>query len=235
MAEAEPDQHADIDEWPNQIPPVLWPIPVDDTAALLGGEFSLVGRRVVVGTGQNGHWLYQQRATTPIHERDGDRVIGVLSEHDWYRHQRDPTYPVVPHSVPVDRAYYEMLVPMGDAAPVASDQSEIPPASRTASLVTEPIEPPVRWPRRATRDSFLTGARCWVLSQDGPIRAYRAVGEPRRREVGTVDLSNGLEGLDTPVVSAMVPLYPEPEWYRWMDTGEWPDFVLAEASLVFVE
>lgn len=235
MAEPESEQ-ASID-WPNRVPPVLWPVPVAETAALLGTEFSLVGKRIVVGTGSDGHWIYAQRAATPTHIRDGRQVIGVLSEHDWYRQQRDPTYPVVPHSVPVERAYYESLVPMGDASPVAGDQSDIPPASRTASLLTEPSEPPVRWPRRATGESFLTGARCWFLERDGPIRAYRAVGEPRRQEVGTVDFSNGLEGLDTPVVSAMVPLYAEPDWYRWMETGTDPDegLVIAEASLVFVE
>lgn len=235
MAEPEREQ-AGLD-WPDQVPPVLWPVPVSETPALLGEDFTLVGKRVVIGTGPAGQWVYEQRASTPIHERDGQSVIGVLSEAEWYRQQREPTYPVVPHPVPVELAYYEALVPMHDATPITPDQSDLFPASRSASLVTDPTEPPVRWPRRATSERFLTGARCWFLWRDGPIRAYRAVGEPRREEVGTVNLSRGLEGLDKPVVSTVVPLFHEADWYRWLDTGDSPDsgLVRAETNLVFLE
>lgn len=236
---AQPNQDPTGLAWVNQVPPVLWPVPVTETPQILGADFTLVGKRLVVSAaGANpGYWLYEQRAVTKIHDRNGQQVLGVVSESDWYRQQRDPTHPVVPHSVPVEQVFFEATVPMHDASPISPDQSDIRRDSRSASLVTDSTQPPVRWPRQATRERFVTGSRCWFLHREGPQRGYRAVGEPRRREVGTIDFSRGLEGLDTPIISTMIPLYRERDWYRWMDTGDRPEepLVLAETKLVYLE
>lgn len=223
-----------------QAPPVLWPVPIAETRSLFGADFTLIGARVIVGRADNhpGRWLYDQRAATKIHDRNGQRMIGVLSESDWYRQQRDPTYPAIPHSVPVELVYYETTVPIGDVGPRPTDQSDMPSYARCASLVTDPERPPIRWPRRATRERFVSGARCWLIREAGPDPGYRIVGEPRRAEVPTIDFDAGIEGLNTPVISSEVPVYSESNWYRWMDTGELPagdPVVLAEAALVWLE
>lgn len=224
--------------WDEQPPPVLWPVPIADTASLFGAHFTLPGQRVVVGHGARDRWLYDQRAATTIHERGGQQMIGVLSESDWYRQQRDPAYPAVPHPVPVEQVYYETGVAMDDAAPTVPDQSDIPHYARSASLVTDPERPPIRWPRPASRERFVTGARCWLIRNAGPEPGYRVAGEPRRGEVGTIDFNAGLEGLDTPVISSVLPVYGESSWYRWMDTGELRDddrAIFVEVVLVSLE
>lgn len=236
---AEPDHIPDKAVWDPQPPPVLWPVPAVEAPALAGDDYSLTGRRVVVGAARGvGEWAYDQRAATPIHERNGQQVIGVLPESDWYRQQRDATVPVVPRPVPASRVFVDVTVPVdAEAAPAASDQSDLRVEARSASLVSDPNLPPVRWPRQATGERFLTGARCWCPQQHGPEQGWRVVGEPRRREVPVLDFSSGLDGLDTPMTSTAVPLWPEADWYRWLDTGEPPaqSIPIVETHMVYLE
>jgi hypothetical protein len=195
----------------------------------------LVGQRVIVGDPQAGTWVYEQRAATRIHRLDGEQVLGVVAEVDWYRRQRDPGYLMVPHPVPVERVFVEVPEYSG-RKPVVLDQSDLLPSRRSRSLVSRLDVPPSRWPRRADREGAVTGARCWIATQDGFRGDLRAIGEPRREETGTLNLSGGLEGLDKVVVAAMVPLCVEADWYRWQDTGQRPrQLFLVESQLVYLE
>lgn len=228
--------------WWRQVPPVLWPMPVLDALRMLDTSWSIEGRRVIVADDSDELvqriWLYELRAATKVHERGGEQVVGIVPEVDWYRQQRDPTYPAVPRPVPVSQLFVELAVHVAeDEQPTLPDQSDVPPSARCASLVPDPAAPPVRWPRVATQERHLTGARCWVLHQDGPRPGWRAVGEPRRAEVGTIDFSAGLDGLDRPTVSTVMPVCREDGWYRLLDTGDLGSTPLAsaEVSLVYLE
>lgn len=230
-------QDTDVGSWAEQVPPVLWPVPIAEAGSLVE-EFDPIGCRVVVShQPHTGRWVYQQRAFTRIHEYQGAPSIGVIPELDWYRQRRDPSYVAVPHPVPVERVFVELGMPMRGEQPVPPDQSELRPSARSASLVTDLDSPPVRWPRRANGQEFVTGARCWVIDSGGPRRDWRAVGEPRKSEVGTIDFTQGLDGLDQPTVSTMIPLLREPDWYQLIDTGgsQTDEVLLAESYLVFLE
>lgn len=222
-----------------QVPPVLWPVPLLEALDLLGGPAQLPGRRIVVGDldeSWQGHWLYEQRAVTQPHLLNDATCVGVLAEVDWYRQQRDSTYAAVPHPVPAARVYLEFEHPVGADTPTVPDQSDLAQERRSNSLVADPTVPPVRWPRRADGELRVTGARCWMLSHLGIESGFRAVGEPRREEVGTIDFRHGLEGLDEPVISTSLPLIAESEWYAWHDTGRSPSQrSMVEAALVWLE
>lgn len=124
-----------------------------------------------------------------------------------------------------------------DDEPVPPDQSGITPDGRAARMVTDVSSPPVRWPRRATTVTSVLGARCWIVTPDGVLPAYRALSEPHPSEVGSIDFSAGLEGLDQPVVTTMVILCHEADYYRWADNGRAADVDVykVEASLVWLE
>lgn len=224
----------------HEVPPVLWPVPLVDALDLIGGPPALPGRRIVVGdqaADRVGHWLYAQRAATRPHTLDGAICVGVLAESDWYRRQRDASVPAVPHAVPAARIYLEVEHAIGPGDESSSpDQSDLAPERRSASLVAEPAVPPVRWPRRADRELRTTGARCWILGEHGIQSGFRAVGEPRRREVGTVEFGGGLDGLDDPVISTSLPVVVESDWYAWHDTGTSPPrHWIVESALTWLE
>ncbi|MFD9964853.1 hypothetical protein [Amycolatopsis sp. NPDC058986] len=236
MPEPEPEHTVTGADWTTQRPPVLSPVPVT-TALRLHGQLELIGQRVVVGDPRSGAWVYDQRAATKVHARDGQKMVGVVAEVDWYRQQRDPAYPVVPFSVPADRVWFELTDMVDpDAAPAPLDQSDLLPGYRSVSLVSDPTMPPVRWPRRADGERAVTGARCWLVMESGVHGGFRAAGEPRRSEVPAVNLSRGLEGLNQPVIGTIIPLYREMDWYRWQDTGDLPRQRFdAESQLVYLE
>ncbi|HEY3479623.1 MAG TPA: hypothetical protein VGL02_12070, partial [Streptomyces sp.] len=201
---------------------MLWPVPVADAGAFLGDADQVEGERVVIRDDipDAGRWIYDLRAATRVHDRDGKQFIGVLPEAEWYRRQRDDTCLAVPRSIPAEQVYIEIPTPVDPGtAPAPADQSDIP-YHRTRQLVSNPGEPPIRWARRATEERFVTGARCTILTGEGFKRGYRAVGEPRRGADPKLRFDAGLDEFDKPRPTAMIPLVGEDAWYRWQDTGQ---------------
>lgn len=218
---AQPDSGTSRNWW-DLVPPVLCPAPLTDPTVQADPE-ALIGARVILGSPVAGTWLYDQRAVTKIHERDGQTLIGVLSEVDWYRQLRDPTYLAVPASVPIERVFVELPEDPGPgAAPAQPDQSDMLPGGRSVSMVSHPSIPPVRWPRRSDRERFITGARCRLVLRDGVLDGFRVAGEPRRATSDVLNLSGGLEDLNTPPIVATAPVLRESDWYAWSDTGVHP-------------
>lgn len=227
-----------IDDRRTERPPVLWPVSITEAPALLSDQqqTDLLGHRVVVSSATDGVWYYDMRLVAPPHTYEGDRVVGVLPEIDWYRQQRDPTHIAVPRSVPVERVWYEIETEMpSDASPTPLPQDDIPPKFRSAHLVPSIESPPVRWPRlSSTVTGGITGARCSI----GGHRGYRIGCEPYRQEAeGRLHFWGGLEELDRPVFTTCVRLLDEETWYQALDQGGEFDAGVGqvETSLVWLE
>lgn len=239
MAHVERTGAQDCDWWQKK-PPVRLPVPLAQAADLVTGELTIPGSRVIIGDSTNDIWLYDQRAATGIHPYQDGQAVGVLPESDWFRVRRDPSYVAVPHTVPVDQVWIEFLASSDDGEPILPYQEDIAPESRSQRLVPDIKSPPVRWPRLATKVTSVLGARCWIVSPDGVLPGFRALTEPYRTKPGTVprvNLREGLDGLDKPVVTTSVTVTHERDWYRWKDTGDTRDMMLIEieTSLVWLE
>lgn len=222
-------------------PPVLWPVSLTEAPAMAGETdiSPLIGRRVVIRSHQHraAAWSYDMRLMTPPHAYDGERVVGVVPEIDWYRHQRDETYVVVPRPVAIDRVWYEVEQTVSaEDEPVPVPQDDIRARDRSAELVVDVDCPPVRWPRRATSvPAMMAGGRCWI----GANSSFRVVSQPYRHEVAGMDLSRGLDGLDEPVHAPVMHVVDEADWYRMIDgyVGTNDEFKIfqVQASLVWLE
>ncbi|GLY54840.1 hypothetical protein Lesp01_84950 [Lentzea sp. NBRC 102530] len=212
------NERADL-EWWQQAPPVLMPVPAVEAGPLKG-------KRVVVVDADRGLWLYEQRAVTEPHVRNGVPVIGVLDEAAYYLSQDEPDAVVVPRSQPLDTLWVEKPVDVGNTSPIPPAQDDLAKSARTKSLVVDLDRPPVRWLRFAPHELEVTGARAWVLTRDGYEFGVRVLGEPRRHKFeGAIDWSKGIESLDKPAVGTAVPVCSEIRWYRWRRTGEAPQQV----------
>lgn len=216
---AQPDRNTASEDWWEAEPPMQFPVRLTEVDSYLGRELELPGRRIVVGNPAKG-WLYDQRAATKIHTSATGPAVGVLPEADWYRAQRDSSFCPVPHTVPVDRIWVEMRMPMGGATPPRPDQSDIVEHGRALAMVPDLFVPPARWPRRATEVSSVVGQRCLIVTEDGVRDGFRALSEPFRTEfIETISFGEGLEDLADPEASTMIRLCEEAHWYRWKDTG----------------
>ena len=227
-------------DWRLDVPPVLWPVPVMDACELLPDKTSLadlIGHRVVLGDPVAGLYFYDVRLVIAPHMHQGAQVVGVVPEIDWYRRERDDTAAVVPTPVPVTRVWYEVGKYMEPTdQPIPLSQDDVQPARRSAHLVPRVDEPPVRWPRNCAEMIGVTGARCWL----GARPNFRIASEPvKQQDPSGVDLTQGLDGLDKPVVAPVVRVLREADWYRQLDTGADRSRNLeiwhAEASLVWLE
>jgi hypothetical protein len=226
-------EHAAPLEWWQQAPPVLMPVPAVEAAA----KAELAGKRVVVVDATRGLWVYEQRAVTEPHSRNGRQVVGVVDEASYWHMLDDPSAAVIPRSQPVETLWVEQPVDVGNTSPVPLNQDDLPRSARTKSLVVDATRPPVRWLRFAPHESEVTGGRAWVLTPDGPTRGLRVLGEPRRWTfANAIDWSKGLEGLDQPALGTAVPVCTEQAWYRWRRTGDAPVAVeFFPTALVWLE
>jgi hypothetical protein len=217
-------------EWWQKAPPVLMPVPAAEAG-------QLTGKRVVVVDAARGLWLYEQRAVTEPHVRNGVQVVGVLDESAYWHSQDEPDAVVVPRSQPLDTLWVEKPVDVGNTSPIPPAQDDLARSARTKSLVVDLDRPPVRWLRFAPHELEVTGARAWVLAPDGYEFGVRALGEPRRHKFeGAIDWSKGIESLDKPAIGTAVPVCSEIRWYRWRRTGEAPQQVeWYPTSLVWLE
>lgn len=233
---AQPDRDAASEEWFEAEPPMQFPVRLAEASKYLGREPEMPGQRIVVVDPNKG-WLYDQRAATKIHDSEAGPAVGVLPEADWYRARRDPAFCPVPHTVPVDRVWVEMRMPMGDDPPPRPDQSDIVEHGRAVAMVADVFVPPARWPRRATEVSSTVGQRCWIVTENGLREGFRALSEPYRIEfVDTISVGDGLEDLADSEASTMIRLCEESSWYRWKDTGSTRfDVYQVESYLVWVE
>jgi hypothetical protein len=195
----------------------------------------LAGKRVVMCDADQGIWVYGQWAVTEPHDRDGETVVGLLDSADWYRRKRDPEHVIVPRSHPLSGLWVELPQDVGNVSPIPPDQSDVRPAFRTKSIVADLSRPPVRWLRFSQFETEVNGSRCWVLTPSGASPAWRACGEPRRKVYSTIDLTDGLDGLDKPVVGTVVPVCLEEEWYQWRQTGQPPRLRRIPTQLVWLE
>lgn len=221
--------------WQWRAPPMLMPVPAADVQPL-------TGQRVVVFDRDHNHdhnrsiWVYGQWAVTEPHDRDGETVVGLLDEADWYRHQREPEHVVVPRSHPLSGLWVELPQDLGNVARPQPDYADVRRSLRTTSIVADLTRPPVRWLRFGMLETELTGSRCWVLTPEGPQSAWRVCGEPRRGSyTTTINFNDGLDGLDKPVIGTLVPACPEDAWYRWRQTGEPPEVTLYATQFVWLE
>jgi hypothetical protein len=224
LAQLPPDE-----AWQWRAPPVLMPVPA--------AEISLLrGERVVMFDADHGGWVYDQFAVTEPHQRDGETVVGLLDAADWYRSKREPDHVVVPRSHPLTELWVEVPQDVGNVSPVPPDQSDMLPSVRTKSLIVDLTHPPVRWLRIGLLQDRLNGSRCWLLTPKGPSRGWRVCGEPRRAEYrNTINLAEGLDGLNKPVIGTVTPVCAESAWYRWRQTGETPRLRLEATRFVWLE
>jgi hypothetical protein len=163
-------------------------------------------------------------------------VVGLLDEADWYRAQRDPDHVVVPRSHPLSELWVELPQDLGNVARPEPDQSDVHRLTRTKSFVADSTQPPFRWLRFGMLETELTGSRCWILTPEGPLSGWRVCGEPRRGPyTTTVNLTEGLDGLDKPVVGTLVPVCQEDAWYRWRQTSEAPTLTMVATQFVWLE
>jgi hypothetical protein len=216
-------------EWWEQAPPVLMPVPA-------GEACPLTGSRVVVMDTEHGVWLFDQRAVTEPHKRNGQQVVGVLDEAEWYRVSDEPEYLAIPHSRPLDNLFVEQPIDVGNTSPVPPRQDDLTPANRTKSLIVDTTRPPVRWLRYAAYESELTGARAWIMTKQGGTYGWRVIGEPRRREFpNTLNLTRGIDSLSEPVVGTAVPVCSERAWYLWRRSDVAPTVQWAAIQFVWLE
>lgn len=216
-------------EWWEKAPPVLMPVPAVEACPLTGS-------RVVVMDTDQGVWLFDQRAVTEPHEREGQQVVGVLDEAEWYRAADESEYIAVPHSRPLDHLWVEQPVDVGNTSPVPPRQDDLTPANRTKSLIVDTTRPPVRWLRYAAHESELTGTRAWIVTKEGPVFGWRVLGEPRRRQFpNTLNMTRGLDSLDTPLVGTAVPVCRERQWYQWRRGQGRPAVQWAAIQFVWLE
>lgn len=215
--------------WEYRAPPVLMPVPAAEVT-------ELSGRRMVHHDASQGVWIYELRAVTEPHQRDGRRVVGVLDEAEWYRTLREPDYVAVPRSCALQDLWVEVRQEVGNVSPMEPDQADIVGQFRTKSIVSDLSRPPVRWLRFAQLETEVTGARAWMMTPQGPSSGWRVVGEPRRRTFETtLNFTRGLDSLDEPVVGTVVPVCTEADWYRWRQTGEVPQCKWPATQFVWLE
>lgn len=218
--------------WEYQRPPVLVPAPASSARS------NLAGRRVIAHDPSDGVWRYDLRAATESLAHQGQVVVGVLAEADWYRQQRDSAVHVAPHSVPLDTLWIEHLVDDADLMPHTPDQSDIPQAAgRARRLVEDITAPPVRYLRPAVHADALVGARACVMSPSGPLWDQRIVGDPRRQVFppSTLNFTRGVESLGDPVVGTVVPVCREADYYAWGETGDLPRAIMHATRFVWLE
>lgn len=225
-------------DWWLQRPPILVPAPLSDVIA--DGR-DIRGSRVVVDAAPGaGAWLYEQRAATGVHTTPGGDAVGVLTEGDYWRADRDDTYVAVPHAVPVEQVWLELPEPMDTDEPVLLAQDDIAESTRSRRLVPDPMVPPIRWPRRATTVSSVLGARCSIATPDGLKAGFRALTEPWRTrpgEINRVRFRGGVDGLDDPEVTLVITLTTDAAWHKATDTGRLDHDALfdAEPDLVWLD
>lgn len=217
--------------WEYQRPPVLVPAPANSARALSG-------RRVIAHDSTAGVWRYDLRAATESLTHQGQTVVGVLGEADWYRQQQGSAAHVVPHSVPLEKLWIEQTVDDADLMPYAPDQSDIPQAAgRSRRLIEDITGPPVRYLRPAVHADALVGARACVMSPSGPLWDQRVVGDPRRQVFPptTLNFSRGADSIGDPVVGTVVPVCREAEYYAWGETGAIPHAIMHATRFVWLE
>lgn len=205
-------ESADPDLWfPTEPGPVL-AVPAARLPALRG-------HRVVTGDPEHG-WRYDLRADDPV-EQDGQQLVPVLGEPDYYRAEIDEVEVFAP-LVPIGRVWVERpadppgTAPLGAADPTV--EMPAPPPDLLSRLV-DLDAPPTRTPVPARDVPGLSGRRLVVVSPAAERRDLRATTEPFRTADGTVCLK----------------LCDEPDWYRWSFTGRPPACTEVPLYLVWVE
>ena len=198
------DSGLDSGLWVPTTPAPIVPVPAAQVA-------SLRGRRVITGDPERG-WHDGLRADETV-EQNGQRLVPVLGEYDYYRAELDQIEVFAP-LVPLDQVWVEQPAPT--SAPQLADQEPGDLLSRLVSLTT----PPVRRPVPARDASGITGRRVVVVSPNREKRDVRAASEPYQVADGTICLR----------------LCGEPNWFRWAFTGTPPPRTIeTPIYLVWVE
>jgi hypothetical protein len=170
---------------------------------------SLRGRRVTIGGREYG-WCDGLRADEAV-EQDGQAMVPVLGEYDYYRAELDQIEVFAP-LVPLDQVWVEQPAPTPNPQ-LADEPRDL--LSRLVSLAT----PPARRPVPARDTPGITGRRVVVVSPSREKRDVRAASEPYERADGTICLR----------------LCEEPQWYRWAFTGQAPRTVETPIYLIWAE
>lgn len=206
---------------PRRSPAAVIPMPV---TAVAGAD----GHRAVFGVAGRG-WRYDFRIVQAPYERDGQFLVDVSTEAEWYRQQligqfdggsealrerltapRRGTWPVL-----AERVWVEVVGPA--PAEHASGTADAPPTvlERVVSLAAPPPRVPI-----PVRDAMrIAGQRLVVVNPKGEWRDVRATSEMYEHEDG---------GWHILVI-------PERGWYRWALTGERCAPIAVPVHLAWIE
>lgn len=220
--------------WQWQKPPVLVPVPVMECPD------SLLGKCLTIFSALNHSWTRGMIAVSEVRRMDTWRktspdspaeavkdvdMVEVLFEPDYYRRERERAE----QGESAVTSFYMAAKHLWVDTPVeyvgdweVPDQSDLLPDNVSYALVEDASRPPARYPIPATCMDRLTGERI-ALAQPHGLVYGRAIGEPRRyTNTAKVNFSGGIEEINKPVVEARVPICSEPEYFRWQQTGYFP-------------
>lgn len=181
-------------------PPCVKPVPAIQC-------FDIRGSRVMIGAAGKG-WRGDLRADNPL-MRDGDLMVPVLWEADFY-HSQDDGVEAIAMLHPVESVWVEQT---------ATDDERVTAPRHLFERIIDIDAPAVRYPSPASEVLGLSGRRVWLWSGGDFKKDLRCVSEAHENAAGDIVINVCAEG----------------DWYRWGRTGQEPIIDEAPIHLTWVE